>query len=197
MASVRGGEGSREFLGEVVGSVFLVLFPSFAFVSRVLQAIIRLRSTIEVHYCCCPGGLLGGIGAGRGGLYGLSMIGFAEGHPLFISFLFLHIEASASDQEIEVHHCYYLGGFLSGLGVGQGGLGLIYNIEVAWLVVLHLFSLNRGCHRQSRDQGPLLLLCGWTPMWPRCGAWRLLEEFLREWVSDRSFSYWLRHGCKL
>jgi len=102
---------------------------------------------IEVHYCCYPGGLLGGIGAGRGGLYGLSMLGFAVRCPLFISFLFLHIEAIASNREIEVHRCCYPGGFLGGLGAGRGGLGLIYNIEVAWLVILHLFPLHRGYRR--------------------------------------------------
>ena len=42
---------------------------------------------IKVHYCCCLGGLLGGIDAGWGGLYGLSMKGFAISHPIFISFL--------------------------------------------------------------------------------------------------------------
>jgi len=99
---------------------------------------------IDVHYFYCLGGLLGGIDAGCGGLYGLSIIGFDVGHPLFISFLFLCIEAAAGDLEIEVHRCCCLGGFLGGLGVRQGGLGLIYNIEFFWLVVLHLFPLHRG-----------------------------------------------------
>ena len=56
---------------------------------------------------------------------------------------------------------------------------------------------HRGCHRRSTDRGPPLLLSGWTPRWPRCGAWRPLEAFLREWVSDRSFSCWLGRGWKL
>lgn len=40
---------------------------------------------IEVYYCCCPSGLLGGIDVRRGGLYGLYMIGFVQ---LVILFLF-------------------------------------------------------------------------------------------------------------
>ena len=60
-----------------------------------------------------------------------------------LSICFLCIEAVAGDRVIKVHHCYYLGGLLSGLGVGHGCL------------------------------------------------WR---QFLREWVSDRSFSCWLGYG---
>ena len=52
----------------------------------------------------------------------------AVGHPLFISFLFLRIKATAGGREIEVHHCCCSGGFLGGLGAGRGGLWLIYNI---------------------------------------------------------------------
>ena len=39
---------------------------------------------IEVHCCCCLGGLLGGIGAGRGRLCGLSLIGFVRSVVLFL-----------------------------------------------------------------------------------------------------------------
>jgi hypothetical protein len=127
------------------------------------------------------------------------MIEFVWSVVLFLfSFLFLHIEAATGGREIEVHCCCCLGGFLGGLGVGRGGLWLIYNIEVAWLVVLHLFPSHRGCCRRSGDRSPTLLLSGWTPRWPPCGAWRPLEaSFLREWVSDCSFSCWLGRGCKL
>jgi len=67
--------------------------------------------------------------------------------PIFISFLFLHIEAVTGGREIEFHRCYCPGGFLGGLGAGRGGLWLIYNIYVVWLVVLHLFSLHQGFRR--------------------------------------------------
>ena len=53
------------------------------------------------------------------------------GRPLFISFLFLLIEAAVGGREIEVHRCCCPGGFRGGLGAGWGGLWLIYNIEVA------------------------------------------------------------------
>jgi len=52
-------------------------------------------------------------------------------------------------------------------------------------------------NRWSGYWGPLFLLSGWTPRWPRCGAWRLVEAFLWEWVSDRSFFCWLGIGFKI
>ena len=39
---------------------------------------------IKFHYCCCPDGLLGAIGAEWGGLCGLSMIGFVWSVVLFL-----------------------------------------------------------------------------------------------------------------
>ena len=187
----RGGLGGISKGGCAFGLSCMISFPCL------LVKATTSDHPIEVHYCYCPGGLLGGIGAGGRFVWPLYDKICVVGRPLFISFLFLRIEATTGDGEIEVHHCCCSGGFLGGLGVGQGGLWLSYNTKVAWLVVLHLFPLHRGCHRRSGDRSPPLPLSGWTPRWPRRGAWRPLEAFLREWVSDHSFSCWLGCGCKL
>ena len=90
------------------------LFSSFVFASRLPQA-------IEVHRCCCPGGLLGGLGAGRGRLGGIlerererEIVGLVVLH-LFPLFAF----ASGSPQALEVHYCRCRGG----LGARRGGFG--------------------------------------------------------------------------
>ena len=62
---MRGVEGRWASLREVVGSVRLV-FISFRFLCIEAAA---GDHAIEVHRCCCPGGLLGGIAPGRGGLW--------------------------------------------------------------------------------------------------------------------------------
>ena len=83
---------------------------------------------IEVHRCCCQGGLLGGLGAWRGGSGGISKRGCELGWSCFISFLFLCIEVAVGDHAIEVHHCYYPGGPCVGRGgfggISKGGCGL-------------------------------------------------------------------------
>ena len=56
------------FLREVVGSVGLCYFVSFLRFLCIEAA--AGDHAIEVHRCCCPGGLLGGPCAGRGGLGG-------------------------------------------------------------------------------------------------------------------------------
>ena len=78
---------------------------------------------IEVHCCCYPGGLLGGLGVRWGGSRGISKRGCGLGWYCFISFCFLCIEASVGDHAIEVHRCCYPGGLLGGLYAGRGGLG--------------------------------------------------------------------------
>ena len=60
---MHGVEGRWEFLREVVGSVGLV-FISFCFLCIEAAA---GDHVIEVHRCCYPGGLLGGLSAGRVG----------------------------------------------------------------------------------------------------------------------------------
>ena len=132
-------------MGNLLGCLYIGCVGCRATQSLLLfeYVLVLWSKPLDLHL----GGLLGGISAGWGGLYGLSMIGFAVSRPLFISFLYLRIEATVGDQEIEVHHCCCPGGFLGGLSVGWGGLGLIYNIEVMWFVVLHLFTLHQGCHR--------------------------------------------------
>ena len=54
---------------------------------------------IEVHRCCCPGGLLGGLGAWRGGSGGhISKRGCGLGWSFyFVSFCFLCIEAATGN----------------------------------------------------------------------------------------------------
>ena len=99
------------------GDCGLGLFCIISFPCLCVEAT-RSNHPIMVHYCYYPGGILGGIGVGRGGLYGLSMIGFVVSHPLFISFLFLCIKVATGDREIEVHHRCYPSGFVGGLGVG-------------------------------------------------------------------------------
>ena len=79
MASVRGVEGRWASLREVVGSVRLV-FISFRFLCIEAAA---GDHAIEVHRCCCPGGLLGGPCAGRGGLGGISKGGCGLGLSLY------------------------------------------------------------------------------------------------------------------
>ena len=79
---------------------------------------------IEVHRCCCPGGLLGGLGAWRGGSVGTFLREVAGSVGLvFVSFRFLCIEAAAGDHAIEVHRCCCPGGLLGGPCAGRGGLG--------------------------------------------------------------------------
>jgi hypothetical protein len=65
------------------------------------------------------GGLLGGLGAWRGGSGGISKRGCGLGWSCcFVSFRFLCIEAAAGDHAIEVHRCCCPGGLLGGLSVG-------------------------------------------------------------------------------
>jgi len=75
----RGGLG-----GIYKGSCSLDLSCMISFTCLCVEATTG-NHPIEVHCCCCRGGLLGGIGAGRGGLCGLSMIGFVW---LVVLFLF-------------------------------------------------------------------------------------------------------------
>ena len=78
---------------------------------------------IEVHRCCYPGGLLGGLGVRRGGPWRISKRGCGLGWSCFVSFHFLCIEAAAGDHAIEVHRCCCPGGLLGGLRAGRGGEG--------------------------------------------------------------------------
>src|ERR1700690_1254973 len=98
----------------------------YAFISFLCLRIVVAAGgrVIEVHRCCCPGGLLGGLGAWHGGSGGISKRGFGLGWPcFFISFRFLCIEAAAGDHVMEVPGCCYPGGLLGGLCSGRGGLG--------------------------------------------------------------------------
>ena len=118
---MRGVEGRWAFLREVVGSVGLV-FISFRFLCIGAAA---GDHAIEVHRCCCLGGLLGGPCGGRGGLGGISKGGCGLGLSCMISFPCLCVDATAGDHPIEVHPCCCPGGFLGGLGARRGGLWLI------------------------------------------------------------------------
>ena len=112
----------------------------FAFISFLCLRIVVAAGgrVIEVHRCCCPGGLLGGLGAWLGGLGGISKRGCGLGWSCcFISFRFLCIEAAAGDHAIEVHRCCCPGGLLGGLRAGRGGLGacvvsIVYALVVQW-----------------------------------------------------------------
>ena len=78
---------------------------------------------IEVRCCCCPGGLLGGLPAGREGLQGIFKRRRGVGCSPFIYLLCFRIEVAAGDRVIEVHRCCCPGGLLGGLGAGRGWLG--------------------------------------------------------------------------
>ena len=94
---------------------------------------------IEVHHCCCPGGLLGGPCAGRGGLGGISKGGCGLGLSYMISFPCLCVMAAIGDHLIEVHCCCCPGGLLRGIGVGRGGLYGLSMIGFVRSVILFLF----------------------------------------------------------
>ena len=110
----------------------------FAFISFLCLRIVVAAGgrVIEVHRCCCPGGLLGGLGAWLGGLGGISKRGCGLGWSCcFISFRFLCIEAAAGDHAIEVHRCCCPGGLLGGLRAGRGRLGAcVLSIVCAFVV---------------------------------------------------------------
>ena len=66
------------------------------------------------------------------------------------------------------------------MGCGAARSLLLFGYVFLYCVVCLLICiyflplpLHRGCHRQSTDRGPPLLLSGWTPRWPRCVAWRV------------------------
>jgi len=132
---VHGVEGQWAFLREVLGSVGLV-FISFCFLCIEATA---SDHVIEVHHCCCPGGLLGGPCAGRGGLGGISKGGCGLGLSCMISFPCLCVEAAAGDHPIEVHCCCYPGGLLGGIGAGHGGLCGLSMTRFVRSVILFLF----------------------------------------------------------
>ena len=94
---------------------------------------------IEVHHCCCLGGLLGGLGAWHGGSGGISKGGYGLGLSCTISFPCLCVKAAAGDHPIEVHCCFHPGGLLGGIGVGRGGLYGLSVIGFVWSIVLFLF----------------------------------------------------------
>ena len=62
---MRGGVGWAAFLREGAGSVCLCMISLPCLCVDAAAG----DHPIEVHCCCCPGGLLGGIGVGRGGLW--------------------------------------------------------------------------------------------------------------------------------
>jgi hypothetical protein len=119
---------------------------------------------IEVHRCCCPGGLLGGLGAWHGGSGGISKRGCGLGWSCFVSFRFLCIEAAAGDHAIEVHRCCCPGGLLGGLAARRGGFWR-HSFLGEW-VSDPSFSCQSGARLQ-------------TPEWPWCVVARQVYPFVR------------------
>jgi len=131
---------------------------------------------IEVHRCCCPGGLLGGLGAGRGRLGGI-----LEREREFVGLVVLHFFplfafASRSPQAPEVHYCCCLGGLLGGLVAGRGGFGGPFLIESCFCSLPFVCSLWLSWVMRLL---PSLLVGGWlpTPGRPRCNVTRWGDPF--------------------
>jgi len=78
---------------------------------------------IEVHRCCCLGGLLGGLVAWHGGSWEFLREFVGSVGLVFISFCFLCTEAATGNHAIKVHRCCYPGGLLGGPCAGMCVLG--------------------------------------------------------------------------
>jgi len=117
-------------------------------------------------------------GEGRGGI---SNRGCRLGNSPSTSFFFLCSEVAAGDQVIEVHCCCCPGGLLGGLAAGREGFWREFLRGIVGPVVVPFCLLalpsHRGRRRRSGDRGPSLLLSGWTPRWPRCGAGTVGRNF--------------------
>ena len=132
---------------------------------------------------------------GREGRGGISNRGCRLGNSPSTSFFFLCSEVAAGDQVIEVHCCCCPGGLLGGLAAGREGFWREFLRGAVGPVVVPFCLLalpsHRGRRRRSGDRGPSLLLSGWTPRWPRCGAGtvgRNFRERERESLWGWSFS---------